>query len=170
LVHEPLFFDRSRASRFNAPGREFGVVYVGDGPACAFIETFDRSAGERVVTRAALAQRGIVSVAPTRPLRLADLTGPGLARLGADARLSAGEDYALAQRWSHAIWQHPAQPDGIVYRSRHDPSLTCAALYDRVAPAVQVTTDIPLTDAAWVTVLASLLERYSFGLIDDPEV
>ena len=41
----------------------------------------------------------------------------------------------IAQRWSRALWEHPQQPDGIIYRSRHDPSKVCAALFDRCASA-----------------------------------
>jgi hypothetical protein len=55
--------------------------------------------------------------------------------LGADGRLVTG-DYRIAQQWSRALWAHPQQPDGITYRSRHDPSMICVALFDRCASAV----------------------------------
>jgi len=68
----------------------------------------------------------------SRSLDLVDPEGAGLSKVGADARLSSGGDYRLAQRWSLAFWCHPDQPDGILYRSRHNPRVLCAAIYDRV--------------------------------------
>lgn len=69
-----------------------------------------------------------------RHLRLVDLTGPGLARLGADARLFAG-DHGQARQWSRAFYSHPDRVDGIYYPVRHDPS--------RVAAAVSSTSRFP---------------------------
>jgi hypothetical protein len=66
-----------------------------------------------------------------RPLRLVDLTGPGLAQLGADARLWSGS-IRIAQLWSQALFNHPEQPDGIYYLSRLNPARCCAAIFDRV--------------------------------------
>ena len=66
----------------------------------------------------------------TEPLRLVDLTGPGLPRLGADARLADG-DHQVSQAWSAAFHGHPDRPDGILYRARHDPSRFAVAIFER---------------------------------------
>jgi hypothetical protein len=95
-------------------------------------------------------------------MRLVDLTGRGLARLGADERLCSG-GYDVAQRWARAIYLHPSQPDSIYYRARHDPSQCSVALFDRAEPDVQIQPDgTLLTDGV---LLAQLLRRYHIGLI-----
>jgi RES domain len=93
------------------------------------------------------------------------LTGPGLAQLGADERLCAG-DYTIAQRWSTAFLHHPQKPDGLYYRSRHDPQRACAALYPRRKRTLRVVRHVGLAerDATWL--LGTLQRLYAF-LIDD---
>jgi hypothetical protein len=131
---DPVFFGRTGLNRFDAPDGSFGVLYVGADAECAFIETFGWETGTRLVTAAALATRRLAELRPPRPLRLVDLTGAGLARVGADARLFAGA-HAVARAWSGAFHAHPQRPDGIYYPARHDPSRRAAALYDRVSVA-----------------------------------
>ncbi len=97
LHHDPLYFGRSADGRFNSPSAEYGVLYAGSDPHCAFIETFGQSTGVFTVTLAALVGRGLSRIKSRRLLRLVDLTGQGLARLGADERLCSGE-HEVAQR------------------------------------------------------------------------
>lgn len=151
LVNTPLHFGRAGTERFDAPDGRFGVCYAGEDDASTFIETFGHVTGRRVVTASELVARGRARLTTSRPLRLVDLTGPGLARLDADNALAAGCDYALSQSWSAALWAHPGQPDGLPYLTRHDPALRSVALFDR---------------ETWPA-LARLLDRYDFGLIDD---
>ena len=132
----------------------------------AFIETFGHDTGKNLVEVARLAQRGLARVTVDRALRLVDLRGDGLARLGADNALAAGEDYAVAQAWSGALHDHPRKPDGVVYRSRHDPSRFCAALFDHVAPHVRARpVGSSLADPRNIKRLADLLDTYGFGLV-----
>lgn len=164
--YDPLYFGRSGSSRFDLPNGESGVLYVGNDAHCAFIETFGHATGIRLVTRASLQARGLALVEPGRALRLVDLTGPGLARLGADERLCAG-DYRVAQQWSLALHQHPEQPDGLYYRSRHDPSRVCAALYERAGHVLTTHRLGSLADRRHRLRLAEILDTYGFGLLDD---
>jgi hypothetical protein len=53
-----------------------------------------------------VASRCISTLRLTRPSTVCDLTGAGLAQIGVDGRLAAG-DRRVAQQWSHAIWRHP---------------------------------------------------------------
>jgi len=161
----PLFFGKSGGNRFDAPAGEFGVLYVGADAHCAFIETFGHATGVRSVTMGELDVRGIAVIASERPLRLLDLTGKGLARIGADARLSSGDDYGLSHRWSKAIHDHPSSPDGILYRARHDPSRLSAAIFERVAPALTVVSDATFVEPAYAAQLGRILDGYKFGLI-----
>ncbi len=100
LQHEPLYFSRSGNNRFDSPAGEYGVLYLGQDEHYAFVGTFGHATGVRFVTMTALRARGLVRVEVRRPLRLVDLTGPGLAHLGADERLCAGDyDVPSAGRW-----------------------------------------------------------------------
>jgi hypothetical protein len=162
-IHEALYFSRSRLGRFNAPGGEFGVLYVGADVSCAFIETLGQATGENVVTRSALSARTLTRVEARRPLRLVDLRGAGLARLGADGRLCTG-DHANGQRWSRELWQHPALPDGLLYRARHDLDLSSTALFDRVANELDA---FKIVDFIDYPLLHAILDYYGFELRDD---
>jgi hypothetical protein len=64
-----------------------------------------------------------------RDLSLVDLTGEGLSRIGADARLTTGS-YKISQLWSQALYRHPDRVDGLFYCSRYDPKKFCVVLYE----------------------------------------
>ncbi|MBI4493188.1 MAG: RES family NAD+ phosphorylase [Chloroflexi bacterium] len=164
-VRDPLHFSRSGTGRFDAPHGEYGVVYVGSDVYCAFIETFGRALGYRLVTRAELEARAMAAITLSRPLRLVDLSGAGLAALGADGRLCTG-DYAIAQRWSLAFWLHPERPDGLLWRSRFDPSRTCVGLYHRVESALAIASLGSLAHQRHATLLRDLLDAYQFGWLE----
>lgn len=57
--------------------------------------------------------------------------GERLAQTGADSRLFAGYD-GVARRWSAALREHPARPDGIRYPCHHAPSRVALTFYERV--------------------------------------
>jgi hypothetical protein len=141
------------------------VLYLGKDEHCAFIETFGHATGIRFVDRAELSRRSLARVIPKRPLRLLDLSGKGLARLGADARLTTGESYDPPRSWSVAIHDHPQKPDGIVYSARHDPSRRCAAIFDRASAAFDVDLLGCLADPANAQLLGDILDTYDFGII-----
>jgi len=136
----PIWFGPAEGAgphgRFDVAAGEFRVCYVGLSAAAAFAETFLRNPGRRVLDRTLLGSRAISTVTNHRPLSLVRLYGPGLARLGATAEVTHGPAYELARTWSLALWSHPAQPDGILYHSRHDDVELCAALFDRVSDDV----------------------------------
>jgi RES domain len=167
LSHQPLYFGKSGDGRFDLPGREAGVLYVAADEAGAFIETLGHVTGTRVITVSALRSRGVAEIHVQRPLRLVDLTGLGLAHIGADERLCSGE-YTVAQRWSLALFRHPQKPDGLCYRSRHDPGRLGAALYQRAARKLRVARHVGLgeREAAW---LLGTLQHLSAFLIDDTQ-
>ncbi len=139
------------------------MVYAANDVHGAFIETFGRDLAGRVVREAELLGRGLARIVVRRSLRLVDLSGEGLARVGADGRLCTG-DYATAQRWALAIWAHPERPDGLAWRSRFDPSRRCVAIYDRAADAVTADEFGRLTDPRHALVLRDVLNAYGFAL------
>lgn len=163
IARQALHFGTAAAGRFNAPAGEFGVLYLATDPFGAFVETFGRITGDNIVPTEQLRQGCLCRVDAHRPMALVDLTGPGLARIGADARLCTGE-HALARRWALALWSHPRQPDGLYYRSRLDPERSCLALFeDRAGAAVSATHQGSLLQHPHL--LSEILDHYQFALI-----
>lgn len=160
---DPVFFGRTGKNRFDAPAAQFGVLYLAADASAAFIETLGRAPARRSFTIRDLSMFRLAEILPSRPLRLVDVTGPGLARLGADARLFTG-DHSVARAWSLALHGHPAAPDGILYPSRHDPSRHAAAVFDRVKGRFHARNLGRLSDQRNRKLLAGILDRYGFGL------
>jgi len=128
IGRKPVFFGTTQRNRFDDPQGIFGVLYVGESELAAFIETFGQETGLRAVSKSLLNDRSMSELVTARPLRIVDLDGKNLARLGADARLFAAE-HSVAQAWSTALFAHPDAPDGIRYPARHDNQQYALALY-----------------------------------------
>ena len=163
--HAPLFFGKTGDNRFDDPRGEYGVLYAGATEACAFIETFGEPLDFPFVTRAQIDARKLSEIELLKPLRLVDLCGSNLRRVGADARLFAAH-HSVAQRCSRAPHDHPAQPDGVRYPARHDPGALAVALFDRARRSVRAHV---ARDALGATgnraLLAQLLDTYGLGLV-----
>lgn len=162
-LYDVKFFGKMRKNRFDAPDRSFGVMYLGIDEYCCFIETFGQQTGQNFVTIEELSKNNIATITPNRRIRLVDITGSGLAKIGADNRLATGS-HALAKRWSQAIYNHPEQADGIYYRSCHDPERFSIALFDRAHQAIDVTRTIRLLSEEFEQTLAEILDQYNFAL------
>jgi hypothetical protein len=160
---DPLFFGKTGSNRFDAPAGEFGVLYMAQHPRGAFVETFGHETGMRLLAARELEERSLAELRTTRPLALVDLTGKGLARIGADGRLLDG-DYVAAQAWAKALHDHPRRPDGIAYRSRHDPSQVCAAVFERARARVTVKSRTRWDEESLRGLLVRLLDLYDFGI------
>jgi RES domain-containing protein len=175
----PLWFgpkpgDRP-AFRFDAPGGEYGVCYAGRSDVAAFVETFFRDLPVRVLSRANLELRAISTLRLTRTLRLVRLYGAGLPRIGATTEVAGaklvipagltGGAYEHSQAWSLALHDHPAEPDGVQYRSRHDDELLCVALFsDRAENALRVA-EIGEPISGQRKLLARTTRRYGVQLL-----
>ncbi|MBB5041098.1 RES family NAD+ phosphorylase [Shinella fusca] len=137
-IYEPIFFDRSTSGRFNAPDGSFRVLYVARLVNGAFAETFLRSPGSTLIDSGLLRRRGYVRLKTVSPLKLIDLTGPGLAMIGATAEVPhSGLPYDAPQAWAKALFEHPASADGIAYHARHDDTELCYAIFDRAESAIK---------------------------------
>jgi hypothetical protein len=158
---DALHFGNSGDNRFDDPQGQYGVFYAARSLEGAFAETCLRAVGARLVPLSRLAGRSATVLRVETELRLVELHGPGLARLGATAVVSSGT-YDVSQPWSRAIHDHPANVDGIVYRSNHDNGEHCVALFERCRDRLQPgTTTGLMQDRAR---LAKLLDRYKVGL------
>jgi len=143
------------------------VLYAAADVHGAFIETLGRVTGQNRVDMQTLRETCCAYITAARPLNLVDLTGAGLARIGADARLCTMDDYALCARWALALWSHPQQPDGLYYRARHDQERFSLALFDRptVVRAVRDTAQGSLASPKHATLLGDILDTYQFQLL-----
>jgi hypothetical protein len=170
-AYGPIFFGKTGNNRYDAPAdaagvRGYGVLYLARDPHGAFIETFGHTTGIRAIDRAQLSTRGLAKVTASRSLRLVDLRGEGLARIGADEALCAGPDYAISHAWSAALRDHPRTPDGLIYRARHDPSRFSVALFDRASDVIRARpVGKSFMDPKNARLLGELLDHYDFGLI-----
>jgi hypothetical protein len=163
-----LHFGRGRQYRFDDPHGDYGVLYVARDVQGTFIETFGDSrgpTGELEIARGDIAQRCVARIEIIRSLRVVDLTGPGLAQIQADARLTAGDNYPLSQRWGRQIFDHRQRPDGILYRARHDQSRLSLALVNRASNAVAETLHGGLLEPRNRPLLIDILRAYRISLL-----
>lgn len=148
--------------RFDDPGGRFRVCYLGTNEDVCFAETFLRNPPVRILSLDDLADRFIATFTVRRELRFVPLPGPGLARLVVTAELASRNDYESSQRLSRALGEHSDKPDGILYRSRHDDSELCTAVYNRAQDGFVITHDESLVGDHGR--LVRLLRRYGVGL------
>jgi hypothetical protein len=165
--HFAIFFNPSNDYRFNAPAEEFGVLYAAMHADGAFIETFCRTLNAQppLITARQLDTRALTVLTFADSLRLVDLTGPGLAGLGIDNRISTSEDYALVQRWAHWFWSHPERVHGLLYRSRHDPREHCVALFSGRSTPAATSIANPLSAPSFGSQLARLVAKYEVSIL-----
>lgn len=134
-VNEP-FFGASGANRFDAPGDppEFKAAYFAQTLVVALAETVLHdeipSNGKFHIASTSLSGRYVIQFQGDT-LRLANLTGAALKRMGAHAEISGTPDYAVTQQWSLSVFQHPDHFDGFVYMSRHVNNQKAVVLFDR---------------------------------------
>lgn len=156
----PVFFGPAPGQppmyRFDAPGGEYRVLYAGQSLTAAFVETLLRNPRIPFVEHSELEERSVAVMNNLHELKLVDLRGGGLSQIGVDNRLTTGS-YEVAGYWASALWRHAEGPDGILYRSKHDPNHACAAIFDRNRCKFSVLTTTPLMEIPhhWAPILAA---------------
>lgn len=117
-------------------GRIVGTIYGADDDAGAVAEHVFRpvpvAASVKQVRRARLVPVIMSTLTCQRTLRLASLHGEGLRRVEATrAQLidSDANEYPALARWGQALHDCAAQPDGIVWRSRHNDGAYAVVLF-----------------------------------------
>jgi len=153
---------KDATSRWDDPGRDFGVLYLGRSPIGAFAETLLRSPSDRDVLWSHVQQKRQAAFRLVEPLQLVKLHGEGLAWFEATAADIAESDYSLPQKLSNRV--HGLFPvDGIQYRSRFDNDELCVALFDRADAKIELASEGALIDKTWTT---EVLARRGYCLIE----
>jgi hypothetical protein len=135
---DPIFFGPAAgtppANRFDAPGGEYRLCYLGETREVAVIETVIRSPGQvRVIPRSMLEKRDLSQLRVAADLRFAQLEGRGLTAFGLNARDLADDLYDGCRSCARSIWESYPDVDGVQYRSRWDNGKLCWAVFDRAA-------------------------------------
>ena len=159
-----LLFGRDARFRFDAPSREFGVLYAAFDLPTAFAETVLRDAPQSLpggvvvpLDFAAIQARRVVTFRAglvPRALRLIKLYDEGLAAAHTDNQIAVRDHYPTTQRWGAAFHAHPLAADGIVYMSRYMGARRSVALFERCREAIDVDTVTPLLEHAGFAELA----------------
>jgi len=90
IGNSPILFGRSKSHRWDSPGGDFGVLYLGRDEHCAFMESIGRGALKtRFVPNTQLKVLGLAKIRFKWTLRLIDMVASGgLTRLGAESNLT----------------------------------------------------------------------------------
>jgi hypothetical protein len=167
LKNEPLYFRKNNPTptdlgyRFDDPKGKFGVLYAARKKDGAFAEVFLRELPSRLIDLDEVIARSL-SELHLSPLWCVDLTGSILRSLSCDNRIATDVNYEQTQKWSRALHDHPARPDGLIYLSRHDPQFDCLAIFERARKKVRTGVPTPLiSQMDWI---AERLENYQLGV------
>jgi len=152
---DPLGGSKS-SSRFSDPRRRrlmnrFGVLYLGSTLKVCFLEAILRDRrngviGDYAIRESKLRSRRYVLIEPTSRLYLVDLRRDGCVRMGIPSDVPRRANQVLARRWSLAFYEHPSQPDGIIYSSRLNED-TNLAIYGRAIVKLRVVDNMELISA-----------------------
>jgi hypothetical protein len=162
-VYTWRYFGRNKSERFDDPQGVFGVLYASTTADAAFAEVFLRKLALMSIAQVDLQLR-TVSTFSAKPLRCVELTGSGLRKLSCDNRISTEKPYQTTHLWSRALFLHPQQPDGLVYRSRHNPRFRSLALFDRCDAKLTDVRSEPLMDPPRRTWCSVQLDRYELAM------
>lgn len=148
------YFGRHAVNRFDDPGKRFGTCYCGLQLDTAIAESVLHDElpekGQFRIRREEIETRFLVSFAAVPDcamLRLADLTGTRLKRLGGNNSLSADYPYDVSQQWAAAVHAHPAQVDGLLFVSRQLNDKRAVVLFDRAHAKLGAPSYTPLAQA-----------------------
>jgi hypothetical protein len=144
--------------RFDSAFGAFGVLYAAEQFEGAFVETILRNPQLTFVSQNYVTLRGVTELACSRELRLVDMHGRGLSRIGTTNALSTGP-YAPCRAWSDYLYFHRARPDGMAYMSRHNPLQICYAIFERSGLSFTAGRPVPFADM--LPEIRRILRRYS---------
>lgn len=153
-----LHYGAEAANRYDAPGKNYGVLYLGPDLPTALMESVFHKHNwfqdhTRHITLAEIKSRLVRVVGVMQPIALFDMTAPGvMARhFGLNLQQLAGRDYDITRKLSgqvHAMTLpgSAGHYDGILYPSRNNYPSTSIALFDRAKHKIAVLDDIVLDE------------------------
>lgn len=153
-----LYFGRDGTNRYDSPGRDYGVLYLGFELSTALMESVFHKhqwhrQSRRTISAAEVDARLVRVVGVLDDLVLADLTAAGVMtqHFGLNLSQLAGRRYVHTQRISetvHDLVDAAGTPalDGLLYPSRNNYPAKCVALFERAATKVSCIDDIDLAD------------------------
>lgn len=149
------------------PPARFGVVYLGSSVKVCFLEAIlrDRGVGRTRAFPIEWAELEMWTCGKLRidvALRVVDLRGDGLVRMGIPTDVARASSQDLGRAWSRAFWSHDAKPDGIIYDSRLNGE-TNIGLYDRALTKVTATATPRLVDCR--AELASIINDFDLAIV-----
>jgi hypothetical protein len=175
--NKPLHYGRDGTNRYDAPARDYGVLYLGRDLPTALMESvfhkhqWDKDT-QRSIALAEVQNRLVRAVGVLEALYLADLTAEGVMAgyFGLNLEQLASRGYMHTQQVSgqvHAMLRNDDVPlfDGVLYPSRNNYPATSIALFERAGKKIKVIEDIDLPDhAGWPRFVAN----YRIGVEPDP--
>lgn len=121
-------------SRFSDPAGKYAVLYAAEAVRCSFWEALARNRftrrKRRVLPRADVEARLVVSLRSTNTLQLVDLRGDGPIRISAPAAVAHDANHAASRALSSAAYAGVSEADGFLFQSRFTGHI-CAAVFDR---------------------------------------
>ena len=175
--NKPLYYGRDGTNRYDAPARNYGVLYLGRDLPTALMESvfhkhrWDKDT-KRSIALAEVESRLVRAVGVLEALHLADLTADGVMAgyFGLNLEQLASRSHTHTQQVSgqvHAMLGGDDAPlfDGVLYPSRNNYPAASIALFERAEKKVKVFEDIDLPDHAdWPRFVAD----YGIGVEPDP--
>ena len=165
IQHGVVYFGRNGRNRFDDPQKQFGVCYLSLSPNGAFAETLIRKPTGQVLQKSDLRKYCLARVQTRQALRLVHCHGEGLAQNGLDSQISSSADRNSTQSIAREFHDHKDQPDGLIYRARHDDDQLSIALFERASDKLCD----PQQSVSWMNagpLLDEVLDRYDIALID----
>jgi hypothetical protein len=140
-VHETRFgaiwYGTRADKRFDDPAGGFGVLYLGESPAVAVLETLVRGSDRCVVDQNEWKRRSVSRVYLAEELRVLQFEGASLRRFGIGAERAHAAGYAECQEMSAMLHARDPSIDGIQFRSRWDTSQLCWAVFQRASHKIR---------------------------------
>lgn len=162
---DPIYWSRRGLYRLDSPVADYGVLYTGRTFETALLEVFgDQWLDSRIAARDFLKEFDVCELRLQRHLKVVNLSGKELNRLGTDANIFASLAYDVTREWARAFMEHPDKPQGIRYPSRKNERLHNFALFSTPAAiaAARVTRRYPLLEHPH---LFRLLQSYKVALV-----
>lgn len=172
----PLYYRRDGTNRYDAPQRDYGVMYLGRDLPTALMESVFHTHqwptdAKRSIALKEIQSRMVRAVGVLDDLCLANLTAEGVMAgfFGLNLEQLACRDYTHTQQVSaevHAMHEDGVTLfDGVLYPSRNNYPAASIALFERARKKVDVFADIDLVDhVEWPRFVA----HYRIGVVPDP--